>query len=74
MDDLVEIRVRAALLVLGDAPADSPLRVSESHDRVRPRIKLMTTFKRTTAARDDADIAAAIARNMIWGAPWPLSA
>jgi hypothetical protein len=41
----VEIRVRAALLLLGDAPVDSPLRVNEPHERVRSGIKLMATFK-----------------------------
>jgi hypothetical protein len=45
LDDLVEIRVRAALPPLGGAPADSPLRVNESHERIRPGIKLMATFK-----------------------------
>jgi hypothetical protein len=45
LDDLVEIQVRAALLVLGGAPADSPLRVDESHERVRLGIKLMAAFK-----------------------------
>ena len=35
LNDLVEIRVRAALLVLGGAPAHSPLRANESHECVR---------------------------------------
>jgi len=45
LDDLAEIRVRAALLLLGIAPADSPLRVDESHKHVRLGIKLMAAFK-----------------------------
>jgi hypothetical protein len=76
LDDLVEIRVRAALLVLGGAQVDSPLRVHESHERVRPGIKLMATFKAfyDRAVTDDADIAAAIARNHEPGpAKWALS-
>jgi hypothetical protein len=68
LDDLVEIRVRAALLVLGGAPADSPLRINESHERSKTGHQ--ATFKAfyDRAVTDDADIAAAIARNVI--APW----
>jgi hypothetical protein len=65
MDDLVEIRVRAALLLPGGASAASPLRVSEPHERVTPGIKLMATSRASydRAVTDDADITAAITRN-----------